>query len=382
MRNRRTEEKFHRKQRILTEEKSIIEKEAKETINGVTLPVSDGDISNIPKPQPIPTGFLTQAPTPMAVLTPIQSSNVEETKKKNVSTINLSEFESYSTNPFEEMELKTLNDKEELAMLLQPSQPNYVLPYQNFSTAWGVGLSETYSPVQHCLSNWTPHSSQAFEQQMEKLVMYENPNSSSSASCLRQAKSVPDLSETGDQMNLPKLNSKTPPPRLISDLVQKPVSQRIPQMLPENDLGSSGNLLVKQLSDMGFPRERATKAVYRLGANQKNVVDQLLTIQKFEDLGYKLPQIESALELLKPGTTEMHQQLEQHLKLSSQLLALGFTQDKIDSALIATAYDRDKALDILLMQWYCAQIMNTCINFRSYTNYLFLSAYETKCSRA
>ena len=342
-----------RKQRILAEETSNEDKEVEEIRNGKTLPIPDGDVSNLPKPQPVPTGFLPRAPSTMAVLTPIQSSSIEETKKEDTSTINLSEFESYSTNPFEEMELKTLNDKEELAMLLQPyqpNQPNYVLPYQNYNTAWGVSLAGTYSPVQHCPPNWAHHSSQAFEQQMEKLVLSETPSSSSSGNCLRQAKSVPDLSEAGGEMNSPKLNSKTPPPRLVSDSMRKPVSHRISQVSLENELGSAGNHLVQQLSDMGFPRERATKAVRRLGANEKNVVDQLLMIQKFEDLGYKLPQIESALELLKPETAEMYQQLEQHLKLSTQLLALGFTQDKINSALFATGYDRDKALDILLLQ--------------------------------
>jgi len=350
MRNRRTEEKFQRKQRIPPEEKTNEDKETEEIKNGISLPIPDAGVSIIPKPQSVPTGFLPHAPATMAVLTPIPSSNVGKTKKEDTSTINLSEFESYSTNPFEEMELKTLNDKEELAMLLQPNQPNYVLPYQNFNAAWGVGLTETYSPVQHCPPNWTPHSSQAFEQQMEKLVMYENPTSPSFGSCLRQAKSVPDLSEAGDQTNPPKLNSKTPPPRLMSDEMRKPVSHRIPQVSHGDELSTAGNRLVQQLGDMGFRRERASKAVYRLGANEKNVVDQLLIIQRFEDLGYKIPQIESALELLKPGTAEMHQQLEQHLKMSTQLLALGFSQDKINSALIATGYDRDKALDILLMQ--------------------------------
>jgi hypothetical protein len=85
------------------------------------------------------------------VLTPIQSSTIEERKKvQNKAAINLAEFESYSTNPFEEMELKTLNDKEELAMLLQPSAASklaYGLQYQSFNPTWPSNMPETYHPT-------------------------------------------------------------------------------------------------------------------------------------------------------------------------------------------------------------------------------------------
>jgi len=334
MRNNRNEEKLRRKQRISTEEVSNCEdKETEVSNDGINSGILNGNVSKPPKPT-------------MAVLTPIHCTNIEETKKEDRSTINLSEFESYSTNPFEEMELKTLNDKEELAMLLQPNQRNFGLPYQNFNSAWGVGVPETYSPVQHCPSNWTPVSNQTIQAGMEKLVLSNNPSTFSSGS-LRQAKSVPDLSETGSQTNPPatvssvekRLNSKTPPPRLVSDRMQIPNLQ---------SFANPGDHLVEQLHDMGFSRERAVKAVIRLGPNEKNVVDQLLLIQKFEELGYSLLQIESALEILKPGT-EMYQRLEEHLQLTRQLLALGFAQDRINSALIATGYDRDKALDMLLV---------------------------------
>ena len=93
----------------------------------------------------------TQTSSMTTVLTPIQSSTVEERKKvQNKAAINLAEFESYSTNPFEEMELKTLNDKEELAMLLQPSAAPklaYGLQYQSFNPTWPSRMPETYHPA-------------------------------------------------------------------------------------------------------------------------------------------------------------------------------------------------------------------------------------------
>jgi len=93
----------------------------------------------------------TQTSSMTTVLTPIQSSTVEERKKvQNKAAINLAEFESYSTNPFEEMELKTLNDKEELAMLLQPSAAPklaYGLQYQSFNPTWPSKMPEIYHPI-------------------------------------------------------------------------------------------------------------------------------------------------------------------------------------------------------------------------------------------
>ena len=121
----------------------------------------------------------------------------------------------------------------------------------------------------------------------------------------------------------------------------------------EKNLNAAEKRLLESLNGMGFPRHKCARAIKRLGATEKDVVDQLLLIQKFEDLGHSLETIESTLELLKPtgsaNAQEWPKQLEQHLQLSQQLSSLGFERRKIDSALLAAGYDRDKALDILLM---------------------------------
>ena len=123
----------------------------------------------------------------------------------------------------------------------------------------------------------------------------------------------------------------------------------------EKSLNAAEKRLLESLNDMGFPRSKCARAIKRLGAIEKDVVDQLLLIQRLEDLGHSLDQIESTLELLKPMSSitanaqEWLKQLEQHLQLSQQLSGLGFERRKIDSALLAAGYDRDKALDILLM---------------------------------
>lgn len=340
--------------------------------------------------------------TSMSVLTPTQSSTVEEIKKANTSIINLSEFESYSTNPFEEMELKTLNDKAELAMLLQPPNTSQQLTYghefQNFNPAWPPENAQhpTYQsipqqqhhynvPLPAVPNSWIPngshplplHQHHTLEHRLEQVTLGSNgsvPGHNShfmiSQSSLRQAKSVPDLSadvgkmDEATRVNHPvsnmfsspdkRLSSRTPPPRFTSDSMPqtaRPLPKPIIHLQSkwERNLSTEERRLVQQLHDMGFVRERCARTVVRLGSsNQKEVVDQLLLIQKMEDSGHCLESIESALDLLNGGD-DLVKRLEQHLRLADQLSALGFEKQKIAKALVAAGNDRDKALDILLM---------------------------------
>jgi hypothetical protein len=139
MRDLHTLETARRKQSVsafLESQAAVDEKEIEEitsdlSLNSLTNNIPSLSVINL---QARNGQLLQHTQASMEVLTPIQSSTVEIKKKENMSAINLAEFESYSTNPFEEMELKTLNDKEELAMLLQPSpQPSYGLQYQNYN---------------------------------------------------------------------------------------------------------------------------------------------------------------------------------------------------------------------------------------------------------
>lgn len=315
----------------------------------------------------------------MEVLTPIQSSTIEEKKKENFSTINLAEFESYSTNPFEEMELKTLNDKEELAMLLQPAQSTlYGLPYSNYNPSSIMPcfdrVPSAYQPIQQLNKtvDWIPNETMVFMEDNNKLPFVnvcpttEELNQAIFRGNLRQAKSVPDLSDVnygtgGSHVNNPsiagsmsptkRLSSRTPPPRLTSESITRPIPKPILniQSTWERTLSPVEKRLVQQLQDMGFPRERSARAITRLGANEKDVVDQLLIIQKFEDFGHSIDRIEFALKVLKP-CKELPKLLEEHLALVNQLSSLGFEQEKISSALVEAEHDRDRALDILLMK--------------------------------
>nr|SVE84312.1 EOG090X07V0 [Daphnia pulex] len=377
MRDLHTQETTRRKQSVsafLESQAAVDEKEIEEitsdlSLNSLTNNIPSLSVLNL---QARNGQLLQHTQASMEVLTPIQSSTVEIKKKENMSAINLAEFESYSTNPFEEMELKTLNDKEELAMLLQPSpQPSYGLQYQNYNPSTIPSWTENrHQPVRQyeAAANWIPNESSFFS--VDKLshgniaIPVEFQNQAISHKNLRQAKSVPDLSDvsfgTGETpINKPpftgvtdkRLSSRTPPPRLTSDSIKRPVPKpNFDVASPyERKLNAIEKRLVQQLQDMGFVRENAVRAIARLGANEKDVVDQLLLIQKLEESGHSIERIETALDVLKP-CKELPTQLEHHLVLVDQLSALGFEHGKISSALVAAGHDRDKALDILLLK--------------------------------
>lgn len=378
IRNHYEEETKKRKLRLSSLDTHPVEqREAKESVeNEQTSLISDAAHSNVAGLHALNSRLLPHPQTTMEVLTPIQSSTIEEKKKENFSTINLAEFESYSTNPFEEMELKTLNDKEELAMLLQPTtQPCYgVQQQQQFNPpvmAWPERTPQTYPLVRQYESttDWIPNENYYFN--IEKLSLgnssvVEIQNQAVSRGNLRQAKSVPDLSDvtygtginpvqsainSGSVPSEKRLSSRTPPPRFTADSITRPLPKPVINSFSpwEEKLNSTEKRLVQQLQDMGFQRERSARAILRLGVNEKDVVDQLLLIQKCEDEGHPIGRIQCALEVLK-SSKDLPLLLPKHLALVKQLSALGFDQEKISSALVAAGHDRDKALDILLMK--------------------------------
>nr|SVE93066.1 EOG090X07V0 [Moina brachiata] len=389
LKRKKNEEVRARKQRIAELELKIAE-EKEEQPEGKDVGDSTCASSKIETTDPIVASPVMPAtrngPTPMLnhvsmpVLTPIQSSTIEEKTKEKLNAINIAEFENFSTNPFEDMELKTLNDKEELALLLQPTpqppipgQPPHPaqltlgMPYNTHASVgmqWPSRTDATYphqppnlqysNPSSDWIhsSNLQPFNQQTFEERIGKISLNNDffppqANSATPQGILRQVKSVPDLSDIGDK----RLSSRTPPPRLSSGVISKPSPSRsILNAEPsvERNLKPHEKLLARQLSDMGFPRDLCARVIARVGASEKDVLDQLLVIQKLEDKGYIRHRIESILELVKP-CQDVLKVLEEHLRLSEQLSALGFDEKKVDSALLAAGLDRDKALDILLM---------------------------------
>jgi len=103
--------------------------------------------------------------------------------------------------------------------------------------------------------------------------------------------------------------------------------------------------LVMQLSDMGFPKCRAARAVLELGrAHEKKIVEYLLAVQSLEEIGIPSDYAETALRLAQHDRSKAKIYYENLCTLKD----LGFPEDEVSAALVKCNFDRDKALDLLI----------------------------------
>ncbi|KAK7116196.1 ubiquitin-associated protein 1-like isoform X2 [Littorina saxatilis] len=180
---------------------------------------------------------------------------------------------------------------------------------------------------------------------------------------LRNAKSNPDLSVLGQvSPNAGSSQSSSPqpwnpykplPPTPVSELRSSSSStESLPtdqhhsnntEVDPYNSLSSEAKNFVNNLTSMGFSRSRASRAVEKFGADQKEVLDHLLNVDKLVEKKFTPTQAETGLQLFKNDIKKA----EQFLDLYQQFTELGFTGERIQTALIKHQLDRDKALDYL-----------------------------------
>jgi len=100
-----------------------------------------------------------------------------------------------------------------------------------------------------------------------------------------------------------------------------------------------------QLSDMGFPKCRAARAVLELGrAHEKKIVEYLLAVQSLEETGVSSDCAETALTLAQHDQSKAKIYCENLCTLKD----LGFPEDEAFAALVKCNFDRDKALDLLI----------------------------------
>jgi len=100
-----------------------------------------------------------------------------------------------------------------------------------------------------------------------------------------------------------------------------------------------------QLSDMGFPKCRAARAVVELGrVHEKKIIEYLLAIQSLEENGIPNNYAEKALTLTQHDQSKARIYYENLCTLKD----LGFHEDEVSAALVKCNFDRDKALDLLI----------------------------------
>ncbi|XP_044258833.1 uncharacterized protein LOC123007534 [Tribolium madens] len=228
------------------------------------------------------------------------------------SPFNISDFEADTSSPFDNMELKSINDLEELAQVLKgeeskpvnystPSSTNLAYPMVGPSNyTYSIPSSTSYVPSSlysnHNGYYYPPETIQAYNPPYQPETKY---------SCSPQDyKSIPDIMKTLqnelDNTHIDNTRNRTDVfPKRSDDSTDEFTS------LPKNMQDLS-----KSISSMGFPLSRVARVCKILGNDQKKVVEHLLAM--------------------------------------SDLLDLGFPENRVSKALLECDNDRDKALDILI----------------------------------
>lgn len=304
-----------------------------------------------PSPPPLPTEGTKQSavkvmpPSESTILTPQPLSPPANDQQDHVQTngLDFADFDNDTSSPFDNMELKTINDMEELAQVLQP------------------------------ISQWIP--SAKLENIMneltieEKPVIYKEEKEEKEENINIQTQNDEDIDnntnvthrsvstivqELQRELERPIMENWKPWPDLESPDVDSYSEHKHDHSLISNNAAlanSFSNLtgedqkLVQHLSDMGFPLSRAARAICDIGGeDNKKVVEYLLTIQTLEETGMSGEDAEKALALTHydPNKAKIY------YKNLCTLKDLGFPEDQVSMALLKCDLDRDRALDFLI----------------------------------
>ncbi|XP_064620272.1 ubiquitin-associated protein 1-like isoform X2 [Lineus longissimus] len=186
---------------------------------------------------------------------------------------------------------------------------------------------------------------------------------------LRSARSTPDISKLDDGSKASYLLSHSPPPRpsnqqtwnrysplppstnmrnSVSDTSRgsTPTSSESPTAsLPDPfaRLSREEQQFTMSITDMGFPRAQVARAVQKLGADGKQVVDHLCQVTRLAENGFSTEDAETSLLLFDNDL----EKAQNYLELQSQFQELGFDHEKVREALVMHDNNRDKALDYL-----------------------------------
>ncbi|XP_061172588.1 ubiquitin-associated protein 1-like isoform X2 [Saccostrea echinata] len=112
---------------------------------------------------------------------------------------------------------------------------------------------------------------------------------------------------------------------------------------PYNNLPPDSKRIVDSVVGMGFSKAGAARAVEKLGADEKEVIEYLCVVGKFTDKGHEVHRVEEALFLFKNN----QEKIERFLALFKQFQELGFLDHRIKEELVKNDLDSDKTLDSL-----------------------------------
>lgn len=279
--------------------------------------------------------------------------------------LDLADFER-EEDPFDKLELKTLDDKEELKSILQSQPPPYVCPGE--VTYPGPG-SRGNSPSPPSTTNTntaatTPSSKSGFTHKPNGLVAVLNMDkvSRDDRPCNIRLLTFPKLSDSEHQDPPPSVRHDCSPQRtqraevivapgngINKNGATKPMN---PQCM-SSGLPCGGALLsmtpserqcVETLVGMGYSYEGVLRAMQKQGQNVEQVLDYLFVHGRLCERGFDSTAVEEVLEMYQCS----EEKALQFLELMSRFGEMGFERDAIKEVLLVHNNDQDKALEDLM----------------------------------
>ncbi|KAJ3603347.1 hypothetical protein NHX12_031089 [Muraenolepis orangiensis] len=313
------------------------------------------------------------------ILTPLPASCLGPRKTlpsiPQVHSLNLADFER-EEDPFDKLELKTLDDKEELRSILQ-SQPQ-PLPPASISPPEppqippvSLGGSPPNTNTSHALKPGFVHKPNG----LVGLMDLDRARDSDDRPCNIRSLMFPKLSDSSDSEpahvgyqpllipvprrsivngsppSFPKAHVIVPP-----DPASHPKTGAPKQTHPgagQGGLPCGGTLLslspserqcVETIVSMGYSYQGVLRAMQRQGQNVEQVLDYLFMHGRLCERGFDAGAVEECLEMYKCS----EEKALQFLELMSRFGEMGFEREAIKEVLLVHNNDQDKALEDLM----------------------------------
>lgn len=319
-----------RKVRRINEEarRARLEEKKKEDEASPSLPVSTCDTVNQLPVQVAPAPETTiLMPQPLT----LPASEIQDHSGTN--GLDFADFDNDTSSPFDNMELKTINDMEELAQVLQP-MAQWVAP----------------AKLEGMLGELTVNEKDQ-EKQEEKDRAADNQDETKDVNNTSQRSVSVIVQELQQELSKPYMENWKPWPDLespnheVGESVEQQSLSSTAVSSPLSDLSEEDQQLARHLADMGFPLSRAAQGIRYLGGeDNKKVVEYLLAIQSLEEIGISADDAEKALE----ATQYDSEKAKKYHENLCTLRDLGFPEDEASVALLKCNIDRDRALDLLI----------------------------------
>uniref|UniRef100_A0A8C7ZV26 Ubiquitin-associated protein 1 n=1 Tax=Oryzias sinensis TaxID=183150 RepID=A0A8C7ZV26_9TELE len=373
-----TKHEFSLEKRILSWEKGLAEARAAEKPQSVT---EDHDLPP-PALNPVLAGLSHNAilmPLPAPSLGPRKI--LPSTPQPN--SLNLADFER-EEDPFDKLELKTLDDKEELRNILQSQPQPQPLPFVSPPEASQQGSASRGSSPSRPSTNVGLLAKPGFVHKPNGLVALMDMDrvgqpgrvafDTDDRPCNIRSLTFPKLSDSGDpdpgkfsplsapvpafqqswngsSPTLPKSqvivgtdspgHNKSDTPKLTN---AGSVSSGLPCGGALLSMTPSERQCVETLAGMGYSYEEILRAMQRQGQNVEQVLDYLFVHGRLCERGFDVSAVEECLEMYQCS----EEKALQFLELMSRFGEMGFERDAIKEVLLVHNNDQEKALEDLM----------------------------------